>query len=121
VLYARFPDGGYALVTVPHPSEGLPPLDPLPGGTIEGRVVDHDLLAPEEQGGEYSDDLEVVAARGHLRFGEAVRKDGSFVIDGLPPGTYEVFLRDDHVLPDNPRTRAHAVPVGTTGLLLRAR
>ena len=89
---------------------------------IRGTIVDFHTLGFLENGtNEYTPSVWVVARRGHLVRKGRIASDGSFEIDALPPGLWDIYLHGEHVYEKNPRARRAGVPTGTDDLTLRVR
>ncbi len=111
-LYVVADDGRQAWVEHVDPGVGRRVVL-RPGAAIEGRIADYDAL--EMHG------IEVVARRGPFTRAGTVDRRGTFRIDGLTPGRWNVSLRAEDVWEENPRASRREVPTGTMDLVLHAR
>lgn len=122
VLYVASKDGRQALLGDVDPSRGEIYVALAPGGVIRGTIVDFHTLDFLENGtNEYTASVWVVARRGHLVRKGRIASDGSFEIDALPPGLWDISLHGEHIYEKNPRARRARVPTGTDDLTLRVR
>ncbi len=106
VLWARGPNGQYALLEGIRPSAGPFTLRPQEGRAIRGRIE-----------GFEGDPLHfhVWAARGGVYVGGSVAKDGTFEIKGVPTGAWRVVLQYNTKEIDG----ADDVDVGSEAVVLR--
>lgn len=78
-----------------------------PGATIRGRVERDGVEGP----------LLVSASRGELRVSELVAADDTFLLSGLPSGSYDLSVRRLRSQPD-PTARLEGVSAGSNGVVL---